>query len=363
MSQQENYDPDSSVKVRKALLGSVDFSVWTERLTKFLAKQPGVRGNVAISDMRVPTSGGSSGTLMFTAEYDAAGGRQRNELVLRYATEGGLFHTYNLPGQYAILKGLQGTGVPIPPIAGIDADGSVLGVIGYLMARVDGEAPPPSYFKLGSMFDATPENRRKMIFGAIAAQAKFHALDWKTLGIEFLMKRGNGKTALERDLDWHFTSLSWGCPNDLENVQPMRQWLLKNQPDEKYIGLCHGDAMIPNYMFVGNRLTAVLDWELAFLGHPTNDVAYQAFTHAFLGLGCAPLEGCPTIQERKDEYERVSARKLEHWDYFYTVACFKVMMSMMLVFREVPPEMEAVKKGSLDFIWQCVLENQAKCQA
>ena len=34
MSQQENYDPDKSVKVRKALLGTVDFSLWSERLRK-----------------------------------------------------------------------------------------------------------------------------------------------------------------------------------------------------------------------------------------------------------------------------------------------------------------------------------------
>ena len=363
MSQQAEYDPSTSVKNMQDQRSPADLNTWAERLKKFLAAQAGVRGNIVISDMRVPTNGGSSGTLIFTAEYDAGGGHRREDLVLRYSVEGGLFHAYNLPGQYAILKGLQGTGVPIPGVVGIDETGNLLGQIGYLMTRINGAAPPPSYFKFGPLFDATPESRRKMVLSTVAAQAKFHALDWNTLGIDFLTKRGNGRTALERDLDWHFTSLCWGCPKEAHTMEPMRQWLLKNQPEEKYICLCHGDAMLPNYMFLDDKVTAVLDWELAFLGHPTNDVAYQAFTHAFLGLGCPPLAGCPTIDERKAEYERVTGKPIEHWDYFYTIAAFKVMLSMMLVFREVPPEMEAMKKGSLDFIWQCVLESQAKCKA
>ena len=106
----------------------------------------------------------------------------------------------------------------------------------------------------------------------------------------------------------------------------------------------------------------MLDWELAFLGNPANDVAYQAFTHAFLGVGCPSLEGCPSVLEWKHEYERVSVRELADWDYFYAVATFKVHRSMLPVFRAVPPEMEAVKRGSLDFTWQSVLEARAKCR-
>ena len=78
-------------------------------------------------------------------------------------------------------------------------------------------------------------------------------------------------------------------------------------------------------------------------------------------VGCPPLDGCPTNAERKAEYERISGRELHHWDYFYTLAAFKVHMSMMLVFRAVPPEMESIKRASLDFTWQCVLDSQAKC--
>lgn len=51
-----------------------------------------MRGTFIISDMRVPTSGGPSGTLMFTAEFDTDSDRKRKVLVLRYTTEGGLFH-------------------------------------------------------------------------------------------------------------------------------------------------------------------------------------------------------------------------------------------------------------------------------
>ena len=187
-----------------------------------------------------------------------------------------------------------------------------------------------------------------------------HARDWRRLGVEFLLTRGKGHTVIERDLDWLWTSLAWGCPADLDEVGPIGEWMLAHQPPEDYVCLCHGDSMLPNYMFLGDELSAIVDWELAFLGNPANDVAYQAFTHTFLGLGSPPLEGCPTIEERKAEYERVSGRRLEHWDYYYTMAAVKVLISMMLVFRQVPPEMEEAKRSSLDFIRQQIRDGQAR---
>jgi aminoglycoside phosphotransferase (APT) family kinase protein len=356
----DDYDPNTAVSHRKELLGAVDFSVWPERLQRFMAAQPGIPGDVQISDLKLPTAGGSSGTLMFSASFDAASGRVERDFVLRHATPSGLFHSYNLPGQYAILKGLQGRGLPIPGVAGIDADGSILGVVGYVMERVEGVVPPPSYFKVGAMVDASPASRRRMLLDAIATLAKLHAIDWRELGIEFLLKRGNGRTAIERDLDWYWSALCWACPREVERHEPLRQWFLRHQPKEDYLCLNHGDAQIGNNLFRDDRVAALLDWELAAIGNPANDVAWQGFTHSFLGLGCEPLAGFLKEEEWKGEYERISGRELTHWDFYQAFSIFKVHVSIELVFRDATPELATAKTQALGYTWQRTVDQQAK---
>ena len=352
-------DPDSIVKHRKQLLGAVDFSTWSSRLARFMASQSGFPGDVEISDIRLPSAGGSSGTLIFSATYNQGTGRLKRDFVLRYATEGGLFHSYNLPGQYSILEALQGTGVPVPGIAGIDADGKILGVIGYVMERVDGDTAPSSYHKLGLFCDASPENRKRMVFEIVAALTKLHALDYRAPGLAFLLKRGKGATALERDLDWHWSSLCWGCPNEMANLEPIRQWLLQNQPRETQVALNHGDTMMANYMFKDGRLVAILDWELAFIGNPAADLAHQVQTHAFLALGGEALAGFPSEQEWIAEYARASGRKLLDWEYFGAVAAFKLHIDLLLVYREVTPDMEAARNAVRAYTWQNLTDRLA----
>ena len=196
------------------------------------------------------------------------------------------------------MQTLTETAVPVPGVVGIDEKGDTLGVTGYVMNRVVGTVPPPTYHRQGLFFDASAADRSRMALEVMAAQAKLHAVDCRKPALDFLLARGKGATALERDLDWTWASLCWGCPGEVEQLESVRRWFLEHQPRESTLCLCHGDAMLANYMFRDNRVLAILDWELAFLGNPANDVAYQVLTHDFLALGGEPLAGFPTEQER-----------------------------------------------------------------
>jgi aminoglycoside phosphotransferase (APT) family kinase protein len=53
--------------------------------------------------------------------------------------------------------------------------------------------------------------------------------------------------------------------------------------------LCHGDAGPGNFLFEGERVTALLDWEFAHLGDPLDDLAWVAVRAHLLG-GFGDLE-------------------------------------------------------------------------
>ena len=58
-------------------------------------------------------------------------------------------------------------------------------------------------------------------------------------------------------------------------IAGMFGWLLDHLPivDERP-ALLHGDIGFHNFLFDGNRLSAVLDWEFCHIGDPAEDLAY-----------------------------------------------------------------------------------------
>jgi hypothetical protein len=58
------------------------------------------------------------------------------------------------------------------------------------------------------------------------------------------------------------------------------EWLRRNAPAHvARVALLHGDSGIANFMFVDDRITAVIDWEWAHLGDPMEDLG-SAMIHA-----------------------------------------------------------------------------------
>jgi hypothetical protein len=63
-------------------------------------------------------------------------------------------------------------------------------------------------------------------------------------------------------------------------------WLRRNVPDGlATTTLVHGDAGVGNFLYVGDRVTSVLDWEWAHLGDPMEDLAAVNIHGSFFPSG------------------------------------------------------------------------------
>ena len=61
-------------------------------------------------------------------------------------------------------------------------------------------------------------------------------------------------------------------------------WLRSNVPPvPTATALCHGDAGVGNFLFAGDKVTALLDWEFAHVGAPQDDLAWVAIRNHLLG--------------------------------------------------------------------------------
>ena len=82
------------------------------------------------------------------------------------------------------------------------------------------------------------------------------------------------------------------------------RWLNGNMPDpDGPVALVHGDAGPGNFLFEHGRMTALIDWKLAHLGDPMEDLAW-------FSMRCV-MEPVPDFQACLREYERRSGAAVD----------------------------------------------------
>lgn len=316
------------------------------RLSSWLASALGADGDVELSPFRGPgATGFSNETLIVDARWSARGCEQLASYVVRVAPTGyTLFPDAGFETQYRVLRVLgERTAVPVPRVRWYEADPSVLGAPFFVMDEVKGVVPEdnPPYHVSGWLHDVPPEHRARVWWGAIDTVAELHTLDWRALGLDFLARPERGAPGLGQQLAYYEGFLD-AVERD-ESVPVARRalaWLKQNRPDDEPLVLVWGDARVGNVMYdeAGERL-AVLDWEMATLGSPSQDVAWAMFLdrHHSEACGVPRLAGFPSREETLARYESRSGRSLENLDYYDVFAGFlfsTIMGRLAVIFKD-----------------------------
>lgn len=180
-----------------------------------------------------------------------------------------------LPGAHAIerefrvLSALHPAGLPVPRPIRLCEDPTVIGTPFYLMERVEGRI-----FTDCSLPDLPPAERAAIWMGLAEALAALHRVDPAAVGLaDFGRPTGYFARQLAR---WsrQRAETALRSPPDLEALEA---WLAANLPPEDgRVALVHGDFRMGNMIFhpTEPRVVAILDWELATLGHPLADLGF-----------------------------------------------------------------------------------------
>lgn len=216
-------------------------------------------------------------TYGFAARED--GGVEQG-LILRLGPQYGLFAPYSAEPQFAALKALEGSGVPLPRVYWWSDDESILGAPFFVCERVSGSAPVPWVSANDSGFE---EGWRKSVgtqfVSALAAQ---HRCEWQGKpGFEAYAGVTPDNAAHKQIEFWEAAHARWAL-----KPYPMLRWALlwlrKNMPVAPRVSLVHGDYRLGNFLEVDGRITAILDWELVHPGDPHEDLGW-AFLPQFTG--------------------------------------------------------------------------------
>ncbi|MFE7802706.1 phosphotransferase family protein [Nocardia sp. NPDC057440] len=261
------------------------------RLTEWLATQlPDEADPKLTLGSGIDSNGMSAQTLTLTLSWREAGDTEVAGLIARVVPAPGdfpVYEHYNLRDQFDVMRIVaEATDVRVPQVRFLEPTGDVLGTPFLLMDRVDGRVPPdvmPYTFGNNWLFDAAPEQQRRVQESTIETLAKLHAIPDAATTFTFLDPRQPGASLLERNLNraraWYeFAARDIG-PSPL--AERILTWLTANLPEPSSYEtvLSWGDARLGNCMYRDFAPVAVLDWEMATIGPRELDVAWIVFGH------------------------------------------------------------------------------------
>jgi len=238
-------------------------------LRRFLHAQLPRATDLHITNLhRVPT-GLSRENWPFDARWREDGDTVELALIMRRDPVGSVLETDRLQ-EFAVLTALEGSAVPAPRAHWVDAEGAWVGRPFIVMERLRGEC---DYFVLtGGRLQLAEAARARLARRFCEILAAIHRFDWRAAGLDRVLPGADGGAAAALD--------EWERYLDRQELEPQPElrliasWLRRRLPERQATVLVHGDFKPGNALIENGDVTAMLDWELAHLGDPLEDIGW-----------------------------------------------------------------------------------------
>jgi aminoglycoside phosphotransferase (APT) family kinase protein len=297
------------------------------RLTAFLASETGLAEEaVRVSGLRRMAGGASRELWALDLGLEGAGGPERLELVLR-RDPAGREHEGDRGLEYRVLAAAGEAGLPVPRVHWCCTDPGVLGSSFFLMERVEGETIPRRILR-----DPAFEKARGRLVAQLGeALAGIHALDTSAPGLAGLGNSAAGVDSARGEV----ARLAEGLRQLAVEPHPVldlaERWLLERAPQLRRRVLVHGDYRLGNVVCDGDGLRAVLDWELAHLGDPVEDLGWLCVRAWRFGRDELPAAGLGTRQELVAAYEAAGGDAVDPASLRFWEACGNFKLALVFV--------------------------------
>jgi aminoglycoside phosphotransferase (APT) family kinase protein len=271
----------------------------TEPLSHVLAEPYGPR--TEITGLRRVAGGASRVTCSFDAVTPDG---DRHALILRLGSPGisagGL-----LLREAALMRAAAAAGVPAPQVIAAGGEDGPLGAEFVVMARVEGETIPRRVLRSPELAGVRP---------LLAAQcgeilAAIHRIPPAAVpGLDDGDQLGAWRALLE----------ATGHPHPALELAARR--LERERPPRRPLAVVHGDFRNGNLIIGPDGVRAVLDWELAHLGDPLEDLGWLCVKAWRFGSPL-PVGGFGGYEQLVGAYEkaagvRVDRHALRWWEMF-----------------------------------------------
>ena len=177
--------------------------------------------------------------------------------------------------EFRVMKALEDSAVPVARMLALCSDERITGRAFFIMEMVQGRV-----FWDQSLPELDALHRRRVYQHMNEVMSSLHKVDVHSSGLGDYGRAGN---YFERQIARWSQQYVASETEPIQEMQRLIEWLPKNMPATAQDGkmcLVHGDYRLDNLIFdeQGERILAVLDWELSTLGHPLADFSYHCMS-------------------------------------------------------------------------------------
>ncbi|MHB1487901.1 MAG: phosphotransferase family protein [Acidimicrobiales bacterium] len=220
-----------------------------------------------VSGLVKTSMGRSRQNWAFDLGWDDGDGQRAEQLILRSDPVGGLVAT-DRSVEFAVLRALEGTDIPSPVARWLDADGAWFARPSLIMRRATGTC---DYYVLNGSWPL-PE-RVDVARQMCDLLAALHGTDWRGAGLGEVLGEPHEAPSTVEVKRWEAV-LRRDQVEAYPEIDLAVEWLKATAPAAERTVLVHGDYKPGNVLIEGGAVTTLLDWELAHLGDPLEDIGW-----------------------------------------------------------------------------------------
>jgi aminoglycoside phosphotransferase (APT) family kinase protein len=284
-----------------------------------------------LADLSFPEeSGESSVTLILNTVNEGA---ERQFICRMKPRDSQVFTEHDLPLQYNLMILAGANGIPVPPLLGLEPDESLVGSDFYIMGFVDGQIPtdnPPYVF--GSwVTELTDDQRAKQWRNGLATLARIHRINIAGSTVPGIPQSAKNASPAQHEIDKFRALMTPDIKRRLPAVVLQAvDYVADNAPPDGPRRLCWGDSRPGNVIWKDLQPIAVIDWEMASIGDPLQDVSWWYWIDYIncLGLGVPRLGGLPSLEEVYQQWHALTGLPILHSDYYdlFCVVRFAIIL-------------------------------------
>jgi len=242
----------------------------------------------------------------------------------------------------ALFRAAAASGVPVPRLVAANDDPAVLGSAFLVMERLEGETIPRKILR-----DDAYAKARPLLAGQCGEiLARLHAVP---------PERVDGLVQQDQVEEFRGVLDSLGQPHP--TFELALRWLSTNRPRPGRVTIVHGDFRNGNLIIGPEGVRAVLDWELAHLGDPMEDLGWLCTRAWRFGVD-RPVGGFGRYEELIEAYEAAGGGPVDRDALRWWEALGSLKWGIMCIMQATAHTSGMVRSVELAAIGRRVCENE-----
>lgn len=296
-----------------------------------------VSGQFSVTDLKTLSGGASKEQYHFWLNCDENGREKNQHLMLRREPAESISET-DREREVQLFRAMEGI-VPVPSIFGSDFDGSYFGRPAMVCTFANGVTKPTvqASGNVSGIGNRYPADYREILAPDFVKRlAQIHTFDISRADFSaFEIPEIGSTSGNERLINWWARIWYEDRLEDIPLMAVTERWLRDNMPVVDSAHVVHGDYRAGNFLFdeESKKITAILDWELGWLGDYHADIAYVMFDNftATDENGKPLLCGLISRDEFVELYEKESGLKIDpkRLDYFTIFTLWRAIIQVL----------------------------------